>query len=345
MNLRTFAVSSVIIHDIPIRRPGHPIPDLVLSDLVSPLTSELRNFFAERIIHSLARGFDVIFDETSSSPVPELVTNALSSPPPDFVQTSRAMALHLFNIQSGVNSPGLLTVVDGHIDEKACLVILKLEREQGLRIQQERNTEGERTFTLEHLRELMLTEGTRIFKAALFQNDGDDNVEIAGLVSDQQRGYLPQVEVANFFLTNFLGCALTEVASIATKKFFQTAQVYINDNIEDVSEKKKTEIALLTEMNSNNTQVDPRVFARNYLSVQHQAKFIEHLGREGVLIAPFDKDVELIANQIRSMVMEFNNGLSVSGTTHQMQSLEFREDGEGRSEAVIRDTLKTIHGR
>jgi len=344
MDLGSFVVNSVIVHDVPKPEPGRPTTGPLLSDVESELDAELRNFFSERIVRSLGKGFDVVFDEATTSPVPVIVNLALADPPADFVKASQAIAMHLFSSQSRVNSPGLLTVIDGEVDHQRCLAILKLEREQGLRAHQDRTAAGV-TFTLEHLRELMLTEGTRVFKAALFQQFGDEVNSVVGLASDNQRGYLPRVEVAGFFLSRFLGCRLRDAPRLATKAFFIATQEFINSRVADPVLKKQYEVALLTEMNSNRSVIDPGAFAREHMAAEFRQPLIQHLIAEAAPAAPFPKDIDLIATQVRQMVIEFNGGLSLTGTPEGFGAVELRTSPQGQQEAVIRDSVKNVRGK
>ena len=65
---------------------------------------------------------------------------------------------------------------------------------------QQSQLEGKSTFNLEHLRDLMLTQKTKVFTVGLFVQMGNTLESIDGAVSDNQRGYYPTTEVADFFL-------------------------------------------------------------------------------------------------------------------------------------------------
>jgi hypothetical protein len=177
MELSSLEIETVIVHEVPARlvRGGSPPPGL--SDIERPLDDELRTFIADRMTDTLhTKGIDVRFAERSASPVPGVLSQLLllpdSTPQPEvvrqFVASSRTVAEHLYATQTGQNSTGLLTFIRGEVDEQRCFGILKLEKEEGARFQLQ-EIEGHRTFTLEQMRQLMLTDSTRVFKASLFR--------------------------------------------------------------------------------------------------------------------------------------------------------------------------------
>ena len=56
----------------------------------------------------------VVYDPDTTSPVPDLLKASLAGErSPSFIVRSQQMARHLYNIQTAVNTPGLLTVVEG----------------------------------------------------------------------------------------------------------------------------------------------------------------------------------------------------------------------------------------
>jgi hypothetical protein len=64
MDLASFAVEAVIVHEVPARlvRGGSPPPSL--SDLESPMDDELRAYIADRMRETLhTKGIDVRFDD------------------------------------------------------------------------------------------------------------------------------------------------------------------------------------------------------------------------------------------------------------------------------------------
>jgi hypothetical protein len=142
---------------------------------------------------------------------------------------SQQMAMHLHASQTGVNPAGLLVVSSAVVDGNRALAILKLEKESGVRVHEDKTADGRRTLSMEHIRELMLTDRTKVFKVGLFYPTTGGTVE--GLVSDKQRGYQPQNEVADFFLKRFLGCALKQLPPVVTQDFLQATEQFINDEV------------------------------------------------------------------------------------------------------------------
>ncbi len=348
-DLGTLTVLRVIVHEIP-PRPVRPQPSTasgpVLSEIDSPLTPGLKNYFRERIITTLTEGaYSVLFDAGTASPVPGLVLDHLYQQNSAFVALSQQIANHLYKTQTLVNPAGLLIVADVTVASIRSLAILKLEREEGVRVQQS-IYENKPTFNIEHLRDLMLTQKTRVFKAGLFVGHapGPDGVE--GVASDTQRGYRPKTEVADFFLKKFLGCTLLDAPDVTTKKFFTAAEGFINEKVTDPFLKARYQIALLAEMNDSRSSVRVKQFAQSHLRVPDRQRFVSHLREQGVAKAVIQKDVSLIAPQLHRLQISFQSGIAVLASPSSFDAhVKMEKLGSGKTRLQIEDTVKEVHGR
>jgi hypothetical protein len=346
IDLGKVQVQRLIVHEVPDRPVSGAQRRPTLSDIESPLTTDLKNYFRERISDSLDRAaFEVRFDPASPSPVPPLVQGFLDGTQPDFVDMSKKIASHLYASQTGVNPPGLLVVLELSYNAKPALAILKLEKEQGVRVRQSTH-QNKRTFDIEHLRDLILSERTRVFKVGLFVPRGTSLAAIEGQVADNQRGFQPKSEVADFFLTKFLGCHLREAPDVATKRFFQLAEDFINDHVSDPADKARYQMALLTELHSSRGTIRPRQFAEaNFRGPDRQA-FVRFLEAQDVAPSPIEKDLTLLEGQLKKMEINFQSGLAVIGTTKNFDehvNMETLDNEVMRVE--IKDRVKTVRGR
>ncbi len=347
-DLRTFFIERIIIHEVPRRVRGQegeqPMP--TLSEVESPLDIESRNYFREKIVGCLTTvRSDVVHDPSASSPIPPLVLDGLGPKERDFVTASQEMARHLYECQTGSNPGGLLAVIEGTIGEQAAFVIMKLEKEAGVRIIQDEQ-EGKRTFNVEHVRDLMFTEKTKVFKVGLFVQDGDDLSTLTGMVADNQISQHSTTGVAHFFLRQFLGFVLREAPQVTTGKFYDATQVFINNAVSDASTKARYQIALLAEASADTATLDPWSFANRGLERQDRQRYIEHLQEAGVPTQSFQKDITLIAPRLKRMQLSFDSGVVVLSPpgAYDAELRVVRLD-DGRVRATIEDGLTNVRGR
>lgn len=344
MNVATFAIESLIVHDVP-RRLAHSEhgEEPLLSEVPSRLDDGLRNFFTERMKRSLSRNhFEVERDPDSTSSVPDQVVELLQATGAGaddvLVRTSRAMAEHLYSTQTGSNSPGLLIVCRGRVDGAAAVAIMKLEREDAVRVSQVQQ-DGHPTFDVEYLRDLMLGKNTRVFKASLF---AQDEGALEGLVSDAQRSDT-KIEVANFFLHRFLGCRLRTAPDVATKAFFAASQEFIN-TLDDPEKQARYEIALIAAMNTPGTTMTAGSIV-NQLETHDRQPFRNFLRDHEAPTGRFDKDTRLIAAQLRQMVFGFRESrLRLSGPPEDVQRFVRFNEGEQAAPVEIHDQVKDVRG-
>lgn len=136
MNLGTFFIDAVIVHDVPRRTAGSTADQIVFSEVVSDIDQGLKNFFRERMIRSLKRqAYQVERDPGETSPVPGRVGTIVADGNALVVE-SQEIAKHLWACQTGANPAGLLIVCTGTVVNQAAVGILKLEREDAIRIEQ-----------------------------------------------------------------------------------------------------------------------------------------------------------------------------------------------------------------
>ena len=237
-HLATLQVRRVIFHDIPKKIRGSEAQP-TLSEIESAIEPVQANHLKRRLSRALGSkaAFDVNFNPETASPIPTLIKEYAAGRrhAAHFVEVSRSLAQGLFDYQTGAMSAGLLTVMDCAVGGRAAFCILKLEREEGAQLEQgERN--GRRTYEMSVLENLVLTDGTRLFKVALFVNTGSGPDDFDGLACDDQRPFGSTDELAQFWM-RFLGCRLKEEPRVSTKKFFDIALRYVNDIVTDPVEK------------------------------------------------------------------------------------------------------------
>jgi hypothetical protein len=312
MDIGTFKIGKVIVHEVPKRRAGDEPEALDLSEVESPLDAGVKGFLTDKVKEALASAFEVEFMDGAESPVPGLVTNLLDNKASDLVPNSQKMAHRLYETQHGVMPGGLITVISGTVDaDRPCCVILKLEKEQGTRLQSE-TVGGHRTFRLENIKELMLTDSTRIYKVALFVRPTDD-AEPAGYVSDQQQSARGPRGVADFFLLPFLGCKFREQPTITTRRAWQATESFINTKVSDPATKTRYQVALMAEMNSNKPQFKPSQFANDHMDGPDRQTYLDHLGENGAPVNAFKKDTELISKFLAKVTIDTTHGFQVMG--------------------------------
>lgn len=325
VDLGDFFVDGVIVHEVPSRPVAQRSSDdeLPLSEIAAPVTSEVLNFFRERINDSISKhGVDVQADPQTSSPIPQWVIDHLDGKA-DLVEMSQDMARHLYQEQTGVNPPGLLTVAPSNFKDSPALAIMKLQKEEGVRVQ-ETELEGHHTLSVEHLRELMLTERTRVFKAGVFYRD-DEGI-VRGHVSDEQvRG------VADFFLGRFLGCRFAESPATTTKQFHDTARSYFDEKVANTDERLRYHTALQVELQKHSNTVRPRDFIRDYIDEEHRHQFEQTLREAKIPLETFQKDTSrLTKSELTRTKAKTERGIQLVGDTE-----TFDEVVEAGDEVIV----------
>jgi hypothetical protein len=344
MDLGTFHIDTLIVHDVPRRLADGSGDSITFSEVPSQLETELRNFFRERIVRTLRRhAFEVERDPAQPSPVPGHIADLIGDPE-TIVPASQAAASHLHATQTGVNPGGLLVVARGTVDQQRCCAILKLEHEEALRVQQIQ-LDGQITFDMARLRDLMLGQNTRVFKASLFTCPNGTADGVLGRVSDNQAGQLADGGVASFFLERFLGCRLKQAPEVSTRAFFDATQEWIN-TLPDPVKRGRYEVGLIAQMQNTDLIITPNSFADQHLDTEDRASYRAHLREREAPTAQFKKDTALIAPRIRQMSIRFKKStVRVSGNPNDVDEyVRINERGGDAAPVEILDEVEEIRG-
>lgn len=344
-DLALLTVSRVIIHEVPCRREN---TSPVLSEIESPMDADIGQLIKERIIATVGdptKSFEIETDPQTTSPVPGLVTAHLTTPPADvLVESSQAMAQHLFTTQPTTSPGGLLLVILGVMLQSPALVILKLEKEEGARIVPNPAPGGKRTFDIKHYKDLILTPKTKVFKIALF-TPLEDGIE--ALACDNQRPYAAHKALADYFLYQFLGCRMRASPNVSTKEFFDRSNDFFRQRYgKDPKRYASVYLQLVSELQSNRATISPKRFASNHLPLKDQKPFVEFLEQHGIKQTSFDKNTEFLDKELTRIMYGFASGTKLilpSEDADQRVKLTNQPNGEVTVEFT--DRLTEMKGR
>jgi hypothetical protein len=344
VNLDRFIVDAVMVHDVP--RGNDEEEELTLTDEPIALDEDLRRYFRRKIVASLHdRGVEVVADPNENDAVRVAVAQVISQPT-DLAGASRQIAERLDEVQTGRNPAGLLAVITGSLAGKRCASVLKLEREQGLRFRI-KVVRGRHVVDLEFLRDLTLTDKTKVFKTSLFMagRGGANAATVTGRVSDDQRGSQTAAGVATFFLGTFLECRLRDSPSKATLEFVRATDDFINEEVQSAERRGRYQVALLATMQGQAAEIRPRSFGQAHLEAADQPAFLDRVRGAGLHPdRPFPKDASLV--RVSGFKMTFESGMVLVGSQDDLRErVEIRPDGAPMPGVEVNDTIKKLRGR
>jgi len=291
-----------IFHFVPVHKKGVDNVAPSLMDEETPLDADNTHLIQERVKTTLSstHAFEVEFNPNNITPVRSLVeTYFASADGANFVSVSQQLATALFTVQKGNNSPGLLALLDFIFGQDRALVIVKLESETGSRLFTDEAT-GHRRYQMKVLRDLFLTEGTRVFKSALFTLSKEDTQILA---CDDQRSSLRQYEVARFFLEQFLGCKRLEVGHVVTKRFYNAAVDFLNTEISSETQRNDLYDDVASQLRRHVQKLDVKEFAREFVPNPQRDQFLTFMKEKGVPLS-FQKDTSEINAYLRKKVIK-----------------------------------------
>jgi hypothetical protein len=341
-DIGTFFVNEVIIHRIPkARRSEKDASQPILSGVASPLTQDKKNYFRKKIVRTLEKPFQLVHDPDAGSPVPNGIVDFFGGDGSNFVEVSQQMAHHLYACQGGNSPAGLLAVINGTIGTGAtpgrCLAVLKLEMESGVEVK-DIVVGGKPTVSVE-IQDITLAESTKVFKASLFPRC-KSLADLEGRASDNQQGLVDTGEgVAEFWLGRFLGCKLRQTADVATRRYLDLAEDFINE-LPDEGLKVRYQLALMADLSSPGNTINPREFAQRFLEPTDRDRF-ERLFREPDGSVPqYAKETTLVRSRLKTAVLVLDNGVRVMGPPDAVEQAVEVSDGV----VTVRGSVRSITG-
>jgi hypothetical protein len=189
------------------------------------------------------------------------------------------------------------------------LALLKLEREEGAELKA-REENGKRVYDMSVLDNLILTEGTRLFKTGLFLRTGAQENEVEVVMCEGQWSVATSGDVARFWL-RYLGCRFTEEPRVTTEKWFDASLRFANEHVMDPVVKNNIYEHVQSELNSNRKLVSPKKFVEEYLPDEYHGQYEHFLEQRGVTLNAFQKDVSDIESRLRRRAYHTSKGVSV----------------------------------
>ena len=312
-DLSTLVVNRVIFHDVPSNsKSGSDTPTLAEDE--TQIDARHRSHLKTKLAQVLkSKGaYPTDFDSKTASPVPDHIRTFTSgtTKPAKFVEMTQKLAGYLFEQQHGAISPGLLCVIDVTASGRRGLVLMKLEREEGAQLQLTSHS-GKKAFDMSVLDNLVLTDGTRLFKSAFFLRTGQAEDNFRSIVCDSQHRVTASTEIARFWL-RFLGCRPQIAPRVATQQFYDSALKFINDAIPDPIVKNDVYEHLQSQMKSQAITFSPPRFVEDFVPVEYQKSFRDHLIEHSVPMAQISKDVEDIRGRLRQQAFVTAKGARVT---------------------------------
>jgi hypothetical protein len=354
MQYAALKIKTIVLHEVVKKSGGAGKP--ILSEVASHMDAGQTAYIQERIRAALGGHARPIVEDEGVSTVPNEIRQYLAAGK-DLLAVSGELVQALQVAQPGVSPGGIFVAAEVELGSDPGLLLAKLEHERGVRAEQTTLPDGRTTFTVQLLKDLLFTTGSRVFKVALFTKSGlqtaevdgsgeedDSPVEVlSGVVVDQQ---VSGSTIAHFFLSAFLGCRFAEQSDILTERFYTSAGTWINA-LNDDEKKGRYQLALMGELQSNRPTLSVNKFAAENLSVEDRDEFVASMQGSSVPMRTFDKDIELVRAKLSRLRIDTESGVMLLAPPESVsEGVVTIENHPGQLTTVtVRDKLTKLSGQ
>jgi hypothetical protein len=192
---------------------------------------------------------------------------------------------------------------------------------------------GKRTFAMSVLDNLVLTDGTRLFKSAMFLRLGKGDDEFIASACDTQLNVVSSDDMAKFWL-RYLGCTFTIEPRIATQRFYEVSVRFINESVSDPVLKNDLYEHLQSQLKSEKKTFSPRSFIEEYVRRDYRQPFQNFLESNNISLANFTKDISDIDPRLRRQAYHTARGATISVPIEAAEVVEV-----GKNQITVNDTL------
>ena len=354
MQFAALKINTIVLHEVVKKSGGTGKP--ILSEVASQMDAGQTAYIQERIRSALGGHARPIVEDEGASTVPNEIRQYFAGEK-DLLAVSGELVQALQVAQPGVSPGGIFVAAEVQLGGDPGLLLAKLEHERGVRAEQTTLADGRTTFTVQLLKDLLFTTGSRVFKVALFTKSGLQATEmdgsgeegsppvkvLSGVVVDQQ---VSGSTIAHFFLSAFLGCRFAEQSDILTERFYKGAGAWINA-LGDDEKKGRYQLALMGELQSNRSTLSVNKFAAENLAVEDRDEFVASMQGASVPMRTFDKDIELVRAKLSRLRIDTESGVMLLAPPESVsEGVVTIENHPGELTTVtVRDKLTKLSGQ
>ena len=351
MDVSKITLNDVMLHSVPKadlkHKAEHP-PEL--TDVAAPLDTRMQAFLDEKLKKALRNHARPITEDVSikAKAAQEIRDYLLADEAArDLVATSKQLASWLHLEQPGVAPQGIVLVADLDWAGGPGLLLAKLDRETGMRTGTfTKDAQGRTVPTVQYLDDLFVTDGTKVFKIAIFPASGIKGGRLSGQIVDVQvRGH----EAAHYFLNDYLGCNFSQRAEEVTELFSDAATAIINSTtIPDAEKRARYTVALSAELQSQSKDLNVTSFALNHLDPEDRSAFIAEMQSKGVPAGPIKKNTALIESRLKRVQIETAHDVFIMAPPSRLEdgTVTVQPTSTGEPDTVtINDEVRRVTNR
>jgi hypothetical protein len=324
MKFKEINISRLIIHKI-IGKSKLDVAYSDTSDLIHTLDKDTKGTLLTRIYDAVGKStrfFETKLEYTESDSFWNLAKDLNSLDPKSFVQATKditeiAVEAH----QVGTRPGGLLVIIDGLVDKKHAVMVIKAELQEALTLN---------GTAIQLIKELFLSPAKEFYKIGILIHSNKAKKGSSGFetyVYDDN--FSPsKKDLAGYFYKDFLGFSTSENDKIQTNAFLVSFTDFVEKHIKDFTSRKNLKIRIKADYReSGNKIVDPKSYAEFFdedpsLRHKYQEQIISKFPRS------FTKDLFLVDDSLNKSTINITSDIKMSGPSDKIGNIDILDPND-----------------
>ena len=324
--------------DQPDRTPGVPTRTQGLVHLDASATAMVQMRLTKALGKN-SHGIEVTISNTDPAAFVQVACHALDADDAKFLADADALAVLMAKAQNNFSlGASKLVVVGGTLgaQKRRFLAVVKAELQEAL---------GQRSNTVEHLKEIFMTESQRLYKIGFLHRTVGKASHPGGVYSagdhavhlfDHLMTKTETKAAAHYFYNGFLGCVTATSARALTKQFYEQTQNFIHSTDLDANDRFDLVDSLRADLRSNHATISVDSFATAHLTKALARDYKAFMEEKKFPAIAITKDNEYVTSKLkRKRKITFSTGIVITTPPDMLNGVLVTANEDGTSTVRI----------
>ncbi len=352
LDLQQLSITKIVVHHIPSRDDERKPITPHGGDALVEVTGSAIDMFVRRITKALGSRSHGLKADVRDAEVSSVFQNAcemMDCGDARFIELAQKCANQLAAAQATrPMDPCKLITITGEVSalQRKYVAFIKADLQDALAEKKQSHKK-----TLDHLRDIFMTESQRLYKIGLIQrtvaiapqkNSLYDSEHHAIYLFDHLLNGMETRQAAYYFYSQFIGADLAMSDKRLTRDFYEKTKDFIKSQNFTPAKKIEYVEALRSELRSNEQTISVRHFSEKHIPKNSQAAYETFMAKANFPQHAITKDVEYVREKLkRRQKITFSTGVQITTPANQISLITMKEQTAEKTVVEIQGKVES----